>query len=321
MNDPYATLGVARDADDDAIRSRYRELARRYHPDVNPGDASAEERFKNVSAAYTVLSDPEKKAAFDEFGEVALQSGFDVEAARRARGAFGGGEANFGGFEGFGQAAGQGGIEDLLSNLFGGAARGWGPGPFRPRSRAGADLEADLALDFVDAARGCEQSLTMNRQQPDGSQRSETLTVRIPPGVSEGGRVRLRGKGEPGVGGGPAGDLYARVHIRPHPVFRREDRHLYVDLPVSIREAVLGTKVEVPTLEGRVTLTIPPGTDSGTRLRLRGKGVPGTRQGAAGDLFAIVQIRVPGSVSGATATALEELNELEVANLRDDLLR
>ena len=241
MKDPYATLGVARDADEAAIRSRYRELARRYHPDVNPDDAAAEESFKTVSEAYAVLSDPEKKAAFDEFGEASLQGGFNADAARRARESFGG----FGGFGAGGFPGSGGGLEDLLSSMFGGGASG------RPRPRQGRDLEADLTLDFLDAAKGCEQSLTINRPSARGVMQTETITVRIPPGVRDGTRVRLRGKGGEGSGGGRAGDLYARVRVRSHPVFRREDRDLFADVPVSIREAVLGAKIEVPTLDGR----------------------------------------------------------------------
>lgn len=309
MKDPYTTLGVPRDADDNAIRSRYRELARRYHPDVNPGDDAAEERFKAVSEAYAVLSEPEKRAAYDEFGEAALQGGFDADAARRARESFGG----FGGFGGGGFPGSGGGLEDLLSNMFGGGGRG------RPRPRPGRDLEADLTLDFLDSAKGCERSLTINRPSADGSVRKETISVRIPPGVSDGGRVRLRGKGGEGSAGGPAGDLYARIRVLPHPVFRREDRHLYVDIPLSVREAILGAKIEVPTLDGRVTLTIPAGTDSGTKLRLRGKGIPAAGRGEPGDLFAVMQIRVPDQVSPATAKALEELSDLEPEKLRDDL--
>jgi len=309
VKDPYATLGVTRDSDENTIRSRYRELARRYHPDVNPGDSAAEERFKAVSEAYAVLSDSKKKAAFDDFGEASLQGGFDADSARRAREAYGG----FGGFGGGGFPGSGGGLEDLLSNMFGGAGGG------RRRPRPGRDLEADLSLDFLDAAKGCEQSLTINRPGADGGVRTETISVRIPPGVADRSRLRLRGKGGEGSGGGRAGDLYARIRIRPHPVFRREDRDIFANLPVSIREAVLGAKVDVATLDGSVTLTIPAGTDSGTKLRLRGKGIPSARSGEPGDFYAVIQIRVPNRVSPATAEALEGLDDLEPENLRDEL--
>ncbi|NQZ97620.1 MAG: DnaJ domain-containing protein [Myxococcales bacterium] len=308
---PYTVLGVSRNASDEELRSRYRELARQTHPDVNPGDAAAEERFKSVSEAYAILSDSEKRAAYDEFGDAALQSGFDVTAARRARASFGG----FGGSAGGGNpfaGADLGGFEDLLGGLF-------GRGAARSRGRAGADLEADLELDFLEAATGGEQRLTINRPTANGGSRTETVTVRIPAGVADGGRVRLRGKGAEGVGGGPPGDLYARIRVRPHPFFRREGRDLYVDVPVSIPEAVAGAKVLVPTLDGRVIVTIPPGTDSGTKLRLRGKGVPDPSGGAVGSLFAVVQIRVPSTVSASTAETLEGLEELDLGDLREDL--
>ena len=302
MKDPYRTLGVASDADDDTIRTEYRKLARRYHPDVN-SEAGAEERFKEISEAYSVLSDPDKRSAYDEFGEAALQGGFDVEAARAARRSFGGGRS----FHGTGDF-GFGNLEDLMGDLFN---RGRG-------QRRGSDIEASLTLDFVDAALGGEQRITIDRPTADGGSRQETVTVRIPAGVNDGGRIRLRGKGAEGSGGGPSGDLFARIQVRPHRTFRREGLDLFVDVPVSIREAVLGAKVQVPTLDGKVTLTLPAGSDSGTRLRLRGKGVPRPGDDPAGDLFAVVQIRVPSKVDSETAAALEELDALDPPDLRKD---
>ena len=318
--DLYGVLGVARGADEDAIRKAYRQLARRHHPDVNPGDAEAEERFKTISEAYSVLSDAEKRRNYDEFGEVSLEAGFDAERARAAREAFGErfGEARGGG--GFGGRGGGafhfGNLEDLFSNLY--ARRGWGE---PSRGRRGADLEAELELDFVDAARGGEQRISVARPRADGSLRQETLTVRIPPGVADGGRIRLRGKGGEGVGEAGPGDLYARVRVRPHRFFRREGRDLYLDLPVSVGEATLGAQVEVPTLDGRVTLTIPPGTDSGSRLRLRGKGVPSPSGGAPGNLYVVIQIRVPRKLAPDAAAKLEELAKYDPEDLRKELFR
>jgi curved DNA-binding protein len=310
--DLYAILGVARDADAETIRKTYRQLARRLHPDVNPGDAAAEERFKAVSEAYAVLSEPEKRRLYDEFGEISLQSGFDPEAARRAREAFGArfGGASAGGFE-FGGGAGEGfaygDLDDLLSQLF--ERRGWSGGA--PAARRGPDVEAELELDLVDAARGGERRLTIGRPTAEGGVRSETVTVRIPSGVSDGGRIRLPGKGGEGRGGGPPGDLHARIRVRPHPVFRREGRDLFVDLPLTVREAVLGAKVEVPTLDGHATVTVPPGTDSGTRLRLRGKGVPHPSGGKVGDLYAVTQIRVPRDLDPEARARIEAMTELD----------
>jgi len=312
LKDPYVVLGVPRDADDDAIRKAYRALARKLHPDVKPGDAEAEERFKRVSQAYAVLSDPEKRSAYDEFGEMALDPNFDAEKAREARRAFGG----FEGFGGLGGAGRGGGFEDLFSNLF---SRGGGGFRGAPLRHAGPDVEAELSLDFRDAALGGEQRITIARPTADGRSRQETVTVRIPPGVADGGRIRLRGKGGEGSGGGPPGDLYARIRVRPHPLFRREGRDLTLDLPISVREAILGAQVEVPTLTGRVTVTIPPGTDSGTKLRLRGKGVPQPTGGAAGDLYVVVQIKVPKGLAAEARKRIEALAELHAADLRKDL--
>ncbi len=313
--DLYAALGLARDADEEKIRKTYRHLARRCHPDVNPGDAAAEERFKEISEAYAVLSDPEKRRLYDEFGEISLQSGFDADAARRARDAFGarfggapGPEFRSGGAEGFGF----GNLDDLISELF--TRQGWSQGP----AGRGADLEAELELDLVEAARGGEKRLTIGRPAAGGGIRQEAVTVRIPAGVSDGGRIRLRGKGAEGRGGGPAGDLIARIRIRPHPVFRREGRDLSVQVPISVREAILGAKVEVPTLEGRATVTVPPGTDSGTRLRLRGKGVPHPSGKGAGDLYVELQIRVPRKLDPEAAERLAAMSELDPPDLRKE---
>jgi DnaJ-class molecular chaperone len=313
--DLYQILGVARDADEDVIRKAYRKLARRHHPDVNPNDKTAEEKFKEISHAYSVLSDTEKRRAYDEFGEVSLEGGFDPEAARRAREAFG---ARFGrgaGGPGFGETEGFAfeGLDGLFSDLFSRQGRGRGRG-------RGADVEAELELDFLDAARGAEQRLTLARPQPDGTLRQETVTVRIPPGVADGGRLRIPGKGAPGAGGGPPGDLHARIRVRPHRFFRREGRDLLLDVEVSVREAALGARVEVPTLEGRVTLAIPPGTDSGTKLRVRGKGIPSPSGGSPGDLYAIVQVRVPRDLGPREREMLDELAKHDPPDLRKDLL-
>ena len=318
--DLYRVLGVERGADEAAIRKAYRKLARRYHPDVNPDDKSAEDRFKQISHAYDVLSDAEKRRNYDEFGDVSLQSGFDAEKARQAREAFAsrfgrGGPQDFHVFEGEGsERMDFGGLDDLFTDLF--SRRGGGDAR---RERRGRDLEAELELDFVDAARGGEHRITIGRPMADGSLRQEPVTVRIPPGVSDGGRIRLRGRGAEGRGGAPPGDLYARIRVRPHRFFRREGRDLSLDLPVSVSEATLGAKIEVPTLEGRVKLTIPAGTDSGSKLRLRGKGVPHPSGGAAGDLYVIVQIRMPRNLTAEAKAKLRELEAFDPPDLRKDL--
>jgi DnaJ-class molecular chaperone len=314
--DLYQVLGVARDADADTLKKAYRKLARRHHPDVNPGDKAAEEKFKEISEAYDVLSDPTKRRNYDEFGEISLQGGFDAEQARRAREAFG---ARFGGGMGGGPRfeSGEpfefGDLDDLLGRFgFGRGASG------RAAGLRGSDLEAELELEFLEAAKGGEKRLTLQLAGEDGRVRTQTLTVRIPPGVADGGRIRLRGRGAPGLGGGPPGDLWATVRVRPHPVFRREGRNLVVDVPLSVAEAIRGAKIEVPTLDGRATLTIPPGTDSGQKLRLRGKGIASPSGGAPGDLYVVVQIRVPKRLDADT---LDKLASAGPDELRKELFR
>jgi DnaJ-class molecular chaperone len=315
--DLYKVLGVARGVEADALKKAYRKLARRHHPDVNPGDKAAEEKFKEISEAYDVLSDAAKRRNYDEFGEVSLQGGFDAEQARRAREAFGarfGGGAAGGPQFGGGEPFEFGDLDDLLGR-FGFGGRG---GAGRTAGLRGSDLEAQLELDFLEAAKGGEKRLTLALPGEDGRPRTQTLTVRIPPGVADGGRIRLRGKGAPGLGGGPPGDLWATVRVRPHPVFRREGRNLIVDVPLTIAEAIRGAKIEVPTLDGRATLTVPPGTDSGQKLRLRGKGIAAPSGGAPGDLYVVVQIRVPKQLDADT---LEKLAGAGPEDPRKELFR
>ena len=319
--DLYGALGVPRDADDKVIKKAYRKLARQYHPDVNPGDEAAEERFKRISEAYAVLSDREKRRNYDEFGEVSLGGGFDADAARRAREAFGarfgtGGRAE--GFPGFGgQSFDFGNLEDLLGRSFGG--RGGRRG--RARQMRGEDIQASMELDFLEAAHGGERRLTITRPNPSGAPITETVTVRIPPGVGDGGRIRLPQKGAPGLGGGPPGDLWATIRVRPHPVFRREGRNLYLEAPISIVEAIRGAKIEIPTLEGRATLTVPPATDSGRKLRLRGKGIVDPAGGPPGDLYVTVQIRVPRDLSDEAQERVDELAAFDPPDLREELFK
>jgi len=310
--DLYAVLGVAKDADAEAIRKAYRQLARKHHPDLNPGDKAAEERFKEISEANAVLSDPEKRAAYDEFGEVSLQAGFDAAAAREA--------ARMGGFRGFGAESDGGGegfgvnFEDLLGGMFGGRPRGGR----RARAWPGEDLELSLELEFLEAARGTTKQISVTRPGPDGQPRVERVTVRIPAGVDDGRRIRLAGKGGAGRGGAPAGDLYARIRIRPHAYFRRDGLDLQLDLPVSVSEAALGARIEIPTLEGRALVTVPPGCDSGRRLRLRGKGIADPKTGKRGDLYATVQIRVPVGLDAEAKEKLASLSAYDPPGLRKE---
>jgi curved DNA-binding protein len=307
----YDALGVARDADDDAIKKAYRRLAQESHPDRNPDNPAAEERFKEISQAYSVLSDAKRRSAYDEFGDHALDPNFDVEQARAASQSFGGFPG--GGFQGPG--GGEGGFTDfgsLFEDLLGGAGR-------RPRMRRGADLETTIDLDFVEAALGCERRVDLARPNADGTPGpSETLTVRIPVGVADSSRIRLAGKGGPGMAGGPAGDLLARVRVRPHGLFRREGRDIHLEAPITVSEAGLGAEFEVPTLDGKVLLRVPAGTDSGSKLRLRGKGIPGSQSATPGDLYVHIRIRVPKDLDEEARQILKDLEPYEPQNVRAD---
>jgi len=301
---PYQVLGVAREASADEIKKIYRRLARETHPDLNPGDAKAEARFKEVSAAYEVLSDPERRKHFDEFGEISLQAGFDADRARGARDRF---SSRFGSpeTEGFGDGYAFGGIEDLLRGF---GARGGGQAGARFRMD-GPDVEASMSLSFVEAVKGGERRIGIARPRSDGGRLEEQINVRIPPGVTDGGRLRIPGKGGEGMNGGEPGDLWVQVRVEPHPFFRRDGRDLELDLPITLAEAVVGARVEVPTLDGRATVTIPPGTSSGNRLRLRGQGVPASRTTPAGDLYARIKIVVPKDAAAKLGEVLRELGE------------
>lgn len=283
--DLYGVLGVPRSASADDIRKSYRRLAHKYHPDKNPGNPQAEEKFKEVTAAHEVLSDPKRRKLYDEFGADSLRSGFDparAEEYRQWKRQGAGQPFDLGGFGGFG-GGGSGAPFDLGSifeQIFGSSAGG---GRVRSGLR-GEDVRASIEVDLADAVRGAEREVHLDGRK---------LRVRIPPGVADGSQIRLAGQGGPGAGTGPAGDLYLEVRLRPHPLVRREGRDLYIDLPVTVPEAVNGAEVTLPTFEGPVRLRIPAGSQSGTRLRLRGRGLPGLRGAERGDLYAVVKIVLP----------------------------
>jgi curved DNA-binding protein len=300
--DFYEALGVPRGASDEEVRRAYRRLARQYHPDVNK-EPGAEERFKEISEAYEVLRDPEKREQYDRFGANWRAA---QEAARQGRGpgpAGGGfeGSGGRGGFEDVRVEFGEGGIDDLFEGLFGRGGRGGRAGGFDGFAMRGVDQEAELELTLEEAARGGPRRISL----ADG----RTLEVNIPRGVRDGQRIRLAGEGEPGAGGGPTGDLFLRVRIRPHPRFRLEGRDLYVDLPVTPWEAALGASLAVPTLDGTARLKVPPGSSSGRRLRLRGQGFPTGAGDAAGDLYAVVKIMVPKKLTKKERELFEQLAE------------
>jgi curved DNA-binding protein len=323
--DHYEALGVPRDASEEDIRSAYRRLARKHHPDVSK-EPDAEERFKEISEAYDVLRDSEKRAQYDRFGEnwrAAAAAG--AGGAGAPGGGPGGGYGGFGGYDDFGTGPthpgyedvrvdfGEGDIGDIFEGLFGrgGARRGGRArrGGFDGFSMRGADQEATLELTLEEAARGGHRRLTLG----DG----RDFEVDIPPGVRDGQRIRLAGEGEPGPGDGPPGDLFLRVRIKPHPRFRLEGSDLYVDLPVAPWEAALGASVEVPTLNGTARVTVPPGSSSGRRLRLRGEGMPGPGN-TAGDLYAVVKIMVPKKLTKKERELFERLRDVSKFDPRKD---
>ncbi len=272
-DNPYDVLGVKPDATEDEIRAAYRKLAKELHPDLNPGDREAEEKFKTVSVAYDLLGDAEKRARFDR-GEI------DATGAERPR------ERYYRNFHGAGaqehpysSTAGSADFEDILSEVFG-AQRG-ARAQFRMR---GQDVLYQLPVAFLEAVNGATRRITL----AGGS----TLDVRIPPGTQDGQVLRLRGKGSPGVGDGPPGDALVAITVEPHPFFSRKGEDIEVDLPITLREAVLGTTVSVPTPTGPVRMTVPKNANTGTRLRLRGKGVA-RADGTHGDEYVTLKIVLP----------------------------
>jgi molecular chaperone DnaJ len=282
--DYYEVLGVERTAAERDIKRAYRKLAQQYHPDNNPDSDDAEIRFREVTEAYDVLSDPKERAEYDQ-----ARDAF-------ARGAWAGGPGGrtqyvqvddlgdiLGGFGGFGG----------LGDLFGQATRARGP-------RKGQDMESEIGLSFHEAIAGVTKSITVG---------GRTVSVKIPPGIDDGARIRLRGKGGPGADGGPSGDLYVRVKVGSHPIFRRSGRNLEVEAPITFVEAALGAQISVPTLEGKVTLKIPAGTPSGKTFRVRGKGVETSK--GAGDLLVTVTVVVPDTVTDEQRELLTRLAETE----------
>ncbi|MBI3767926.1 MAG: molecular chaperone DnaJ [Deltaproteobacteria bacterium] len=375
--DLYGDLGVKRTASAEEIKKAYRKLARKHHPDVNPGNHGAEEKFKRISFAYDALSDPAKRKAYDEFGMDGLQTGFDPERARgfkraQSYGGFAPGPEKPGGGEqaGFGRYSS---FEDIFGDLFGGRSEGGGAAP----AQRGPDLESTLEIDLLSAIRGttatislakpvecptCHGSgtegdgtacpecdgrgqtkvgtgpLSFNRRCPrcNGSgridqrpcpqcsgagriEKVERLNVKIPAGVDDGSRIRLAGKGGAGVGGAPSGDLYIVARVRPHPRLERRGQDLYLEVPVTIGEAMHGATIDVPTPDGIVKLKVPPGSQSGNKLRLRGKGVPEMKSSGRGDLYVVLMVQVPTDGTERVRDAVTVLEDSYARNPRSDL--
>jgi molecular chaperone DnaJ len=372
--DYYELLGVPRKASAKDIRTAFRKLARKYHPDLNPGDKASEEKFKQLQEAYDVLSDTKKRQMYDQYGfysDSAPPSGYSGGAGGA------GSDVNFN-FEGFdfgggsGAGAGGGSFRDLFSSFFGGR----GGASVQEEAEEGADLEYRLEIDFWDAVRGAVKKIQITRldscqtchgtgavgtpqvcptcngsgtiQQAAGKMRfnvpcnrcggtgklrtacktcggegrvrhNETIDVRIPAGVANGGRVRVPGRGNAGTMSAPAGDLYLAVVVKPHEFFERRGNDLYTRIPVTVSEATLGAKIEVPTIDGRSLVRIPPGTDSGKTLRLKEKGVPSARSGERGDQYVEIQVVVPPPTDERVRNLMKELETVAPADPRKDL--
>ncbi len=305
QRDLYQILGVPRTSTPEELKKAYRKLARQHHPDMNPGNKAAEERFKELSAAFEVLSDPKRRALYDEFGPDALRTGFDERRAEEVRrwqkagGPPGGQPFDFGGFssvnvEGYGPFD----FGSVFEQIFGEQGRGRPGAGRRAAPRAGEDLAADLNLELRDAVLGTERDVRVG---------ARTLRVTVKPGTGDGARIRLAGQGAPGEHGGPAGDLLLRIRLQPHPLVRVDGKDLFIDLPLTVPEAVGGVEVELPTFEGKVRFSVTAGTPTGKQIRLRAKGLPDPRGGARGDLYAVVKLVLPEPSDGLreAARALE----------------
>ncbi len=322
--DFYDVLGVPRSASADQIKSAYRKLARKYHPDVNKA-ADASTKFKEATEAYEVLSDDEKRKLYDQFGHTPPPGVGGPGGHRGPGGAqrytWSGGQGGPGGqtinfeemFGGGGQGFGGMSFQDLMDALGGqmggqaGGRRGGRRGRAAPQAQT-QDIEYEVSLDFMQAIGGTV--LPLQLQQPDGA--TETISVKIPPGVGEGSKIRVRGKG------GAGGDLYIITHIREHPYFRRESDDIYVEAPIGITECALGARVDVPTLDGMTTVTIPAGTSSGRKLRLRGKGVHRPGKTTPGDQYVTIKIVAPPSVSAKGAELLRQFDETDKYDPREN---
>ncbi len=352
--DYYQVLGVARDTDAKEIKKAYRKLARQFHPDINPNSKEAETKFKEINEAYQVLSDEEKRKFYDQFGadyervKAAKDAGYDVGDMGGGFGGAGGvgnPGPNFGGvnFEDlFGQAAHGGKVRiessgnpgefgDLFENIFGGKRKekdfrdapstgskaGFNFGKKRGPQR-GNDFEQQVDISLGESIQGTQRTLAIVTRDETGAPQNRSVTVKIPSGIRDNASVRVAGKGGPGASGGASGDLFLKIHIMPHRFWKREGDDLHCEVPITFGEASLGAQIEVPTINGAVQMKIPPGTQSGTRFRLTGRGVPRPK-GGAGDQFVKVKITVPQKLTSKEEELIHELSRLRDQNVRFDL--
>jgi curved DNA-binding protein len=331
--DFYQVLGVPRTADEKEIKKAYRKLARQYHPDVNPNNKDAESRFKEVNEAFQVLSDADKRKMYDQFGSDYDKfngnpgptggasagpninfSHADIEEllhqSRRTR------AASAASRRGTAEPEGAG-VGDVFENIFGGRG-GFNFGRKRGPQK-GQDIEQPLPISLPESLKGTQRSLQLTITDPaSGSQETRSVTVKIPAGVRDGARVRVAGKGASGENGGPAGDLFLLISITPHPSWKREGDDLHIEVPVTFAEAALGATIDVPTLNGRVQMKVPAGTQSGQKIRLTGRGAPKTK-GGAGDQYVSIKIAVPKDLSPRERELAEELGKLRTENPRASL--
>lgn len=308
MDDYYALLGLDRKASEDQIKKAYRKMAMKHHPDRNTDNPQAEEKFKEVSEAYAVLSDKKKKREYDNFGAEGFRKKFSHEDIFRdfnANEIFESFGARFGGgdpLQGIHEMFSSGGrLSDSLEDVLGG--RGFGAGGGQ-RTQQGQDLESTLSITFEEAALGAEKRIGMQRNSKRGE-----IAVKIPPGMGDGGKLRLKGKGDPSPFGGPPGDLYIKIRVEPHPVFKRDGDDIVVDLEISLTGALLGATAEVPTLSGLKNLKIPPGTQSHSKLRLKGLGI-GAAKKEKGDQLVRILVKIPKELTDEQRESVEAIKEL-----------
>lgn len=303
--DPYTVLGLSKTASDEEIKSAYRRLARQYHPDVNNNSKYAEDRFKEISEAYEILSDKEKRRQYDMYGHV----GKNFDEFRSSYGTFYGSgfqrenfNSNFGNFGSSGFSV----FEEMFSDFF----RSQTQRSHRRYGVKGDNLEYDLTISFEQAYHGFSATIRVLERR---------INVHIPPGVDTGSVIRVPGQGAPGLRGGPRGDLYLNIIVTPHRIFRREGQDIYLSVPISIGEAVFGTKIEIPSPQGRLILKIPAGTQSGTNFRFKGKGFPSLKNEGKGDFYVTTQIVIPHNIDSRSRSLLAEFDRLNPINPREGL--
>lgn len=310
----YEVLGVGRSASLDEVKRAYRAKAKQYHPDRNPDNPEAEKKFKEVQRAYDVLRDPKKREQYDQFGEVGVGEVHTDPRGQRVYEWGGGSSVRVDDLEEILNAfGGMGGGQSPFEQIFGQVRGRRGGRAQRGAPAAGAHEERRVELSFDQAVHGASLNVTL-RSGSNG--KSETLTVKIPPGVEDGQKIRLKGRGQPGRQGGPAGDLFLVCTVRPHTWFRRKGVDVYVDVPVSVAEAALGAKIEVPTIDGMATVTLPPGTASDAKLRLAGKGIRRGENGDRGDHYAVIKIVPPKQMDTELQELFGKLQELDPSDPR-----